>query len=312
MPTGFVTDPFFLRHFTGYAHPESAARLESITAHLAAGGLLEKLVAIPGSDIGTAWIERIHPRSHIERVREACARAPASLDADTTVSTDSFDAACRAVGGTLAACDAIVAGTLRNAFCALRPPGHHAEPERSMGFCLFNTIAVAARYMQERHAAERLFILDWDVHHGNGTQAAFYDDPTVYFCSIHQSPLYPGSGAAQERGGGSGEGTTLNFPLPPGSGDAAFLRILEDYVFPELDEYHPDVILVSAGFDAHRDDPLANLMLTDDCFATMTARLLEHADRLCGGRVLSLLEGGYDLDALGRCAERHVRELCCA
>jgi len=245
-------------------------------------------------------------------VREVCSRASTAhvaLDGDTSVSRDSWRAALLSAGGVLEACERVASGTWRNAFCALRPPGHHAERDRSMGFCLFNNVAVAARALRERHGIERVAILDWDVHHGNGTQHLFERDPSVLYASLHQWPLYPGTGAASERGVGDGEGTTVNRPMPAGSNDADWLGELEAHVLPAMEDFRPGFVLISAGFDAHRLDPLASVALTEDGYAAMTRRLVELAARTAGGRLVSVLEGGYHLEALASSVEAHVGEL---
>src|SRR5262249_53310219 len=220
----------------------------------------------------------VHTAEHVARVRAACAEAE-PLDGDTLVSVDSWDAALRAAGGVLEACEKVLAGEWHNAFCAVRPPGDHAERAQAMGFCLFNNVAVAAAALRARHGLGRVAILDWDVHHGNGTQHLFERDPSVFYASLHQWPLYPGTGAAEERGLGPGEGATRNCPLPPGSGDAEWLRALEDEILPELEAFRPEFVLVSAGFDAHRLDPLSGTCLTERAYAEMSARVLELAAR---------------------------------
>jgi acetoin utilization deacetylase AcuC-like enzyme len=214
-----------------------------------------------------------------------------------------------AVSGVLTAIDRVMEGSLLNAFCAVRPPGHHAESNRAMGFCLFNNVAIGARYLQKRHGLKRIFILDWDVHHGNGTQHSFYDDPTVFYFSTHQYPFYPGTGSEAERGAGEGEGTTLNCPLPSGSGDREMLSIFEKELASSVMSFSPDFILLSAGFDAHRDDPLASLQVTDGGFREMTRIVKSLAQTACQGRVVSSLEGGYNLAALARSVGVHLEIL---
>jgi acetoin utilization deacetylase AcuC-like enzyme len=249
---------------------------------------------------------RVHPRAHVEQVRRACEDAPGWIDPDTPVSQGSWDAALMSAGGALAACDAVASGLAGAAFVATRPPGHHAEAARAMGFCLFNNVAVAARHLQAAHGAGRVFILDWDVHHGNGTQHLFEEDDTVFYFSTHQYPFYPGTGARSERGRGRGEGFTLNVPLRAGSGDTEYLRAFREEMVPALDRFRPEFILISAGFDAHHDDPLAGMELTTEGYAALTVVAKEAADRLCGGRIVSLLEGGYDLAALAASVEAHL------
>ncbi len=235
-------------------------------------------------------------------------RGYAGIDADTILSPGSGEAALRAAGAAVAAVDAVVAGEARNAFCAVRPPGHHAEPGRAMGFCLFNNVAIGAARARAVHGLDRVAVIDFDVHHGNGTQASFERDPSLFYASTHQSPLYPGTGARSERG----VGNIVNVPLPPMAGSAEFRRGVEASILPALDAFAPDLVMVSAGFDAHRRDPLAQLMLVEEDYAWVTQRLLECAARHARGRLVSTLEGGYDLGALGASAAAHVRALMAA
>ena len=308
MTTGFVFHPLCVEHDTGPGHPERPDRLRAVRQRLEASQLLQELDVREPRAALAAELERLHSPQHVARVRAACARAPAALDGDTTVSERSFDAALRAAGGVLEACERVVAGAWQNAFCAVRPPGHHAERERAMGFCLFNNVALAAAALRAS-GIERVAILDWDVHHGNGTQHLFERDPSVYYASLHQWPLYPGTGAADERGVGAGEGATLNCPQPPGSGDAEWLDALEQEILPELERFRPEFVLVSAGFDAHRLDPLSGTSLTEAGYRRMSARMLELARAHAGGRLVSVLEGGYHLSALAACVETHLGEL---
>ena len=231
-----------------------------------------------------------------------------NLDGDTVVSAVSFEAAARAAGGLILACERVLDGEWRNAFCAVRPPGHHAESDRAMGFCLFNNVAVAAAALLAR-GLSRVAILDWDVHHGNGTQHVFESEPRVFYASLHQWPLYPGTGAEDERGTGDGEGATLNTPMDAGSNDADWLDAMESRVLPALETFAPEFVLVSAGFDAHRLDPLAGVDLTEDAYRGMTRGVLEVANRTASGRLVSVLEGGYHLEALSLSAAAHVGEL---
>ncbi len=305
--TGLVYDDRYLEHDTGRGHPERPERLQHLMAHLRGVELFDRLTLLSPRPAALEWIELIHPAEYIERVRRACQPGLHFLDADTVVGERSFEVARLAVGGAIAACDAVLGGELDHAFCAVRPPGHHAEPNRAMGFCLFNNVAVAARYVQNQYSIERVCILDWDVHHGNGTQNAFYDDGTVFYISLHQHPLYPGTGRAEERGVGEGAGRTLNFPIPAGKDDGYYLELLEERVEPEVVDFDPDFLLISAGFDAHRDDPLASMALTERGFAEMTRLVKEWAAECCAGRLVSLLEGGYNLDALARSVHEHLR-----
>lgn len=304
---GFVYDRDFLRHDTGAGHPERAGRLRHLMGHLENTHLLANLTDIAATPAAIEAVERVHPRSHIEHVQSACKKGRFLLDSDTVVSEASFDIALLAAGGVMNACHSVMQGDCQHAFCAIRPPGHHAEASRAMGFCLFNNVAVAARYLLEEHAIEKVCVIDWDVHHGNGTQAIFYDDPTVFYISAHQHPLYPGTGRADETGTGEGEGTILNFPLPPGQGDEAYLDLFEGEIVSAVRDFRPDFLLISAGFDAHRDDPLANMEVSTNGFAEMTRIVRALADECCGGRLVSVLEGGYDLDALAQSVEQHLK-----
>lgn len=310
LPTGLVSDPAYLQHDTGHAHPESPSRLDAITRRLREAGYGKKLSAIAPFTPERRWLETVHHPGLIDRIERAVPTSGyAHLDADTALSPGSYRAALRAVGGTLAAIDAVVAGTVANAFCAVRPPGHHAEPGRSMGFCLFNNVAIGARYAQQRYGLAKIFILDWDVHHGNGTQAAFYDDPTVLYVSLHQYPWYPGTGDRDEVGEGPGEGYTLNVPLSAGRGDDEYLKAFDLQIGPSVRAFAPDFILISAGFDAHRDDPLADMRVTEEGYRAMTQSVKAWANVSCRGRIVSCLEGGYNLDALGRSVDAHIRVL---
>ncbi len=306
MSTLLFTHEACARHDTGQWHPESPARLAAVLQALDAAGLS-----------GLGWREAprasrdsllaAHPADFVER---ALAAVPDSgfvgLDGDTILSPGSGEAALRAAGALVAAVDAVMAGEAATAFCAVRPPGHHAEPEVAMGFCLFNNIAVAARHAQRTHGLQRIAVLDFDVHHGNGSQAIFWDDPGVFFASSHQSPLYPGTGAREERGA---HGQMINAPLPPGAGTEAFRAAWEGAILPGLERFAPELILVSAGFDGHRADPLADLDLVEADYRWITRTLKEIAGRHAGGRLVSTLEGGYDLDALAASAVAHVEAL---
>jgi acetoin utilization deacetylase AcuC-like enzyme len=228
---------------------------------------------------------------------------------DVAISPASFDAAVCAVAATVTLASAIAGNKVSNGFALVRPPGHHAERTNAMGFCLFNNIAITARYLQRHHGVDKIAIVDWDVHHGNGTQHAFYEDPSVLYVSLHQYPYYPGTGSIAETGSGKGAGATLNCPLPANSSDASYQKAFTELVLPRLNSFRPEFVLISAGFDAHRDDPLADMNLTTECFGWMTARLLEGAARFAGGKVLSLLEGGYDVGRLAECVALHIETL---
>ncbi len=306
MTTLLYTHEDCFHHDTGQMHPECPERLKAVLAALDA----EEFSALQRREAPKASREqlaRVHPEAYIARVLAAIpASGHANLDGDTTLSPGSGDAALRAAGALCAAVDAVMAEEARNAFCAVRPPGHHAEPETAMGFCLFNNIAVGALHARHAHRLSRIAVVDFDVHHGNGTQAAFWNDPDLLFASTHQSPLYPGTGRPEERGVA---GNIINLPLPPMAGSDEFRRAMRDGVFPKLAHFQPELILISAGFDAHEEDPLASLRFHEDDYAWATGELLHIAESACGGRLISTLEGGYDIHALGRCAAAHVRAL---
>lgn len=312
--TGFVYHPDYLAHDMGAYHPESPGRLRAIVSRLETTGLLPQLIQIaphpPDADWIGSWVTQVHAPAYLKHLQgHVPEQGRISLDPDTSMSSGSLNAAYLAVGGVLAAADAIVEGRAQNVFCAVRPPGHHAESTHAMGFCLFNNVAIAARYLQKRHGLERVAIVDWDVHHGNGTQHTFYEDPSVYFFSTHQYPYYPGTGKADETGSGRGQGYTKNVPLPAGMGDAEYVRIFDTVLRPALKAYRPDAIIISAGFDAHRDDPLAGMQLSTDGYRVLSRTVTEIAGEFCRGRVLSSLEGGYNLDALAASVEGHLQVL---
>ncbi len=308
--TGLVTHAFSARHDTGAGHPERAARVEAVLERLRSAGLSAEMSALEARLATLADLALVHDEHYVRSVERAIESGRRILDeGDTRVSADSWNAALATVGGAIDAVSRVQRGEWKNAFVAARPPGHHAERAETMGFCVFNNAAVAAAHLVERAGLERVAILDWDVHHGNGTQHIFERDPRVYYASLHQWPLYPGTGARTERGSGAGEGTTLNLPQDPGAGDREWLTAFEDELLPALDDYRPQFVIVSAGFDAHVDDPLANTRLSTAAFATMTRRLVEWTRAHCDGKLVSLLEGGYDLEALAASVEAHVGEL---
>ena len=310
MKTAYVHDPVFQTHDTGRGHPERSARLQAVQELIARQdwyGNLQQVGAVP---VEQRWVELVHRPGYAERISQACADGSRWIDTpDVAVSPESSDVALRATGSLLALADAVMAGDSDNGFALVRPPGHHAEHDAAMGFCLYNSVAIAARYLQQQHGVERVLILDWDVHHGNGTQHAFDRDPSVMFISLHQYPHYPGTGARSETGVGAGEGTTVNCPMSPGSGDEHYRQAFEEVVLPKASAFNPDFILISAGFDAHQADPLGSIGLANESYVWMTRAVMELADRCCEGRLASVLEGGYDLRALAESVTGHVRVL---
>jgi len=301
-----LTHPACLRHDNGEGHPECPDRLRAVLRALETQEF-STLVRASAPEATREQLLRVHPEAHVERIlstRPAEGRR-IHLDADTSMNAHSAEAALRAAGAGVEAVDSVMRGEFLRAFCAVRPPGHHAEPAEPMGFCLFANAAVAARHAQAAHGVERVAVLDFDVHHGNGTQACFEHDPSLMLVSSHQMPLYPGTGGASE----TGAGNILNLPLAPGTDGPAFRRVWEAQGLPAVEAFAPGLIIVSAGFDAHRLDPLAALRLAEDDFAWVTEAIAAVANRVCGGRVVSMLEGGYDLHALARSTAAHVRAL---
>jgi acetoin utilization deacetylase AcuC-like enzyme len=306
---GLVLDHRFEEHDTGSHHPERPARLVRLRAALEERGLARRCRRIPLERASDEALFRVHDTAYVRAVEKACADGVRMLDADTAIGRESAEVARVAAGTTVALCREVARGALRAGFAAVRPPGHHAERDRAMGFCLFNNVAVAAAHLRAEAGVERVLIVDWDVHHGNGTQHAFEEDPSVFYFSVHQFPLYPGTGGARETGRGAGAGATLNCPLPPGAGDAEFLEALTERLIPAADAFRPGFVLVSAGFDAHAADPLASLEVTTKAFAAATRVVRQVAERHAGGRIVSVLEGGYHLDALEECVSVHVASL---
>ncbi len=300
---GFLIDERFILHNPGNRHPESPMRLLAIRDALNEMRVERRWRKIEARPARTDELELIHHASHLERLEQASKRAPTYLDPDTMVSAESYQVAQLAAGGVLECVDAICVGSVRRAFAFVRPPGHHAEPDKAMGFCLLNNVALGAAYARRKFGLDRVAVVDFDVHHGNGTQVAFYDDPHVLYLSSHQFPLYPGTGDFNEIGTGKGEGFTVNFPLPQGTGDGTFIPLYSRIVAPLLDQYAPQLILVSAGFDAHFRDPLAALIVTNAGYASAAASLILAADRNCQGRICFVLEGGYSAEALRDCTK---------
>jgi acetoin utilization deacetylase AcuC-like enzyme len=306
MSTILITHPASLNHFNGTGHPERPDRIRAIEAALEA----EKFQSLirdqaPMSDLETVAL--CHPMDYVVEIRNVAPKeGMIQLDADTSMSPGTFEAALRAVGGATLAVDEVVGKKASNAFVAQRPPGHHAETVRPMGFCIFNQAAIAARYAQKKHGLHRVAVVDYDVHHGNGTQEIFWSDPTLMYCSTHQMPLYPGTGALGERGD---HDNIVNAPLRAGDGGEQFRAAMEERILPRLMSFGPELIIISSGFDAHKRDPLANLELVEEDFAWATRKIMEVADKTAEGRVVSILEGGYDLEGLSRSAAAHVTAL---
>lgn len=305
MTTLYYSHPDFLGHETGVGHPESADRLRSIEKALAAPEFSDLIRQSP--PLGTKeQIRLIHPQSHIDAILEAIPKQGQHYyDPDTVLSPGSWTAAVRAVGAVCDAVDKVLTSYADNAFCAVRPPGHHAEPQRAMGFCLFNNIAIAANYALQRYQLERIAIVDFDVHHGNGTQTAFYKQPCVLYASSHEMPHYPGTGYPSE----TGAGNIINVPLAAGDSSSEFRRKYNSLILPAVRKFKPDLLLISAGFDAHKDDPLASIRLVEDDFRWITSELMLIADKCCQGRIISILEGGYNLKALADSVMIHIKTL---
>lgn len=310
MNTGFLYDPRYLDHDPGSGHPESRERLVATLKYLETLPWFRGLTRVKPRHAEADWIQTVHSPAYIQHAKETCQKGYRFLDSpDVGVSPKSFDIALLATGGALELADQVMAGKVKNGFALLRPPGHHAEKDVAMGFCLFNNIAILARYLQKHHGLEKVLILDWDVHHGNGTQHSFYEDPSVLYISLHQYPFYPGTGAFTETGSGRGRDATLNCPMPASSQDTDYEEAFTAKILPKIKEFKPDMVLISAGFDAHAKDPLANISLTTDFFGWMSQRMMEVAEQYSGGRLISLLEGGYHLEALPRCVAKHLEVL---
>lgn len=288
----------YRRHDTG-SHPESPERIDALERALESAGMFVDRPVYAPEPAPLEAITTVHSNALVERVRRTADSGGAWMDPDTFVSEASYEIALLAAGGAIQAVDRLMAGEVPRAFALVRPPGHHAEPNRAMGFCLFNNVAIAARHAVEHHGLERVAIIDWDVHHGNGTQAIFWDDPSVLFVSLHQYPFYPGTGARHERGEGRGEDYTINVPLPAGSDDDMYQAAFRDIVEPAVVAFKPQLVMVSAGFDAHQDDPLAQMQVSTAGFGTMARSVCVLAEECCDGKLVLILEGGYNLRALG-------------
>ncbi|MEC5129610.1 histone deacetylase [Verrucomicrobiales bacterium BCK34] len=311
METGILLDRSFTGHETGSHHPEAPGRILAIAEALESSPLIADLHRIADRSLNDDEVLLAHTDKYLKTVlREINGKGPGQLSTgDTNFGPQSLEVARRAAGGLLNAVDDVVKGAYDNAFCAVRPPGHHATPDRGMGFCIFNNAAIAARYAQKTHGLERVAIIDWDVHHGNGTQDIFYEDGSVFYFSTHQSPWYPGTGSKDETGAGNGRGTTLNAPLPAGSGMKEIGAVFRGAFTKKMAEFKPDLVIISAGFDSREGDPLGQLTLTDEDFAALTGTLLDIAGEYAGGKLISVLEGGYNQSGLGKAVATHVKAL---
>jgi len=310
MATGFAFDPGFLKHDAGYGHPECPERLSRSMDYLQKRPWFATLKPVTSRTCDLEWIEKIHLNEYIKHARDTCRSGLPFLDSpDVGICKESYDIALLAAGTPLVMADEIIANKMNNGFAMLRPPGHHAEFNMALGFCLFNNVAILARYLQMEHGFDKILILDWDVHHGNGTQHSFEKDPSVLYISTHQYPFYPGTGAYTETGIGKGEGSVLNCPMPAGSTDQDYEKAFREKIIPKIQNFKPEFIIISAGFDAHRDDPLADIWLSTGFFGWMTERMLEMADQFSQGKMISILEGGYNLDVLPLCIEQHLLKL---
>ncbi|MEE9200759.1 MAG: histone deacetylase [Candidatus Brocadiales bacterium] len=307
--TLLLYDDIYLKHDTGAHHPENYKRLENTVGHLKTTGLWDRCTMAKPRAATVEEIALVHDRDYIDQAREVAGRGGGQLDPDTTLSRDSYQAALYAAGALLTAADAIIENKSRNAFCMVRPPGHHAMPARGMGFCVFNNVAIAAQYLISRHKLGRVVIIDWDCHHGNGTQEIFYGDDHILYLSLHRWPFYPGTGAANETGSGRGEGFTINIPVSGDTPPAEYRRLFTDVMNGRVSDFRPEFIIISAGFDGYAGDPIAGLGLKPEDFAALTRTTMDVAHSCCGDRILSCLEGGYDLQGLALCAEQHLKTL---
>lgn len=310
MVTSLITSEKYKYHITGSGFPESPERLDAIIDHLESTGLLNELDVVEPNRKDKSFCKLVHDDEYITRVRQACELGASIVDTgDNPISKNSYDTALLAVGGITEAVDRVFTGSANNAMALLRPPGHHAEKGMAMGFCLFNNVAIAARYAQQNYEVEKVVIIDFDVHHGNGTQHIFEADPTVMYVSLHQYPFYPGSGSADEIGSGDAKGTTVNYPLNLGVGDNEFIDIFDNSLSDKVLKYNPDLIIISAGFDAHVNDPIGGLRVTTEGYHNISKTITKIAGEVCDGKIISALEGGYNLKALAESVETHLKVL---
>ena len=310
--TGFLYDERFLKHITSSYHPERPERLTAILSGIEKADLLPKLIKINAESADMKWIELVHEKSYIERFKTACLNGQTIFDCmDNSICKDTYDTAVLAVGGILKTCDMLMEGVIDNAFCAVRPPGHHAEVSEGMGFCYFNNVAVLARYMQSKWGIKKVGIIDIDVHHGNGTQHIFEQEPDIFYYSIHEHPsfAYPGTGREFETGKDEGEGFTKNNPILPGADINHYKKTLQKDCLPAFKEFKPEVFIISTGFDAHKDDDMSDINLSTEGFSWIMNEIVKMADKYANGRIISVLEGGYSLKRLGELAENHVKIL---
>jgi len=307
--TLLIYDEIFLEHDTGYGHPENAKRIAGTVGHLKQCNLWEQLKVAKPRPASLEEITLVHPRSYINTIKQCADSGGGWLDSDTAVSTASYTAAIHAAGAPLTAIDIIMRGDAKNAFCLIRPPGHHATPARGMGFCLFNNVAIAAKYLQSQYQLKKILIIDWDVHHGNGTQDTFYLNPTVLYFSIHRYPFYPGTGRKEEAGQEKGKGFNINVPLPVDTLPERYLELFRGVIDHAVAQFSPEFMIISAGFDAYKNDPIGGLNLDIEDFRTLTEIVAASAKNHCNGRVVSCLEGGYHLSHLPLCVEAHLKAL---
>ena len=307
---GIVYSKEFLKHKLHNYHPEKPERISFVMDYLKTTGTLSKLKELSFTPVDEKWLVTIHSRDYIDFVKKSCQSGSVVLDSvDTYINQDSFEIAKLAVGGCVKAADEVISGELESCFCCVRPPGHHAEYDRAMGFCVFNNVAIVAKYLQKQHKIEKIAIIDWDVHHGNGTQNSFYEDSSVFYFSTHQYPFYPGTGTEKEKGENSGTGFTLNIPLLTACTDQEFESEFKTKFVPVMEKFKPEILLISAGFDAHSSDPLSSMKMTENGFGNLTRILKLVAGEYCENRIISILEGGYNLKALATSIEQHIQVL---